>query len=139
MKSVMPMAFMTSNRLVSPKLRKALNIALWILQILLAALFLFHGWIMIFPPAELAALMNAQFAPWFRLFVGVAEALGALGLLLPGITRIGTWLTAWASAGLMIVAISATVLHTFRGETSSAITTAVLFVLLAVVTYLRRK
>jgi uncharacterized membrane protein YphA (DoxX/SURF4 family) len=139
MKSVMPMEFMTPNRAISPKSRKVLNIGLWILQILLAAMFLFHGWIMVFPPAELVAIMNAQIAPWFRLFVGIAESLGALGLLLPGITRIWPWLTSWAGAGLMIVAMSASILHTSRGEISSAITTAVMFVLLAFVTYMRRK
>lgn len=139
MKSVMPMEFITSNSAISPKSSKVVNIGLWALQILLAAMFLFHGWIMVFPPAELVALMNAQMAPWFRLFVGVTESLGALGLLLPGLTRIWPWLTAWAGAGLMIVAISAAVLHTSRGEISSAITTAVLFVLLALVTYMRRK
>lgn len=142
MKSVMPMAFMTPNSTSAPKSTKAvtpMGVGLWVLQSLLAAMFLFHGWIMVFPPPELVALMNAQMAPWFRLFVGVTESLGALGLLLPGITRIWPWLTAWAGAGLMIVAISATVLHASRGETSSAITTAVLFVLLALVTYMRRK
>ncbi|CAN5518163.1 hypothetical protein BH10CHL1_BH10CHL1_18870 [soil metagenome] len=68
----------------------------------------------------------------------MTESLGALGLLLPGITRIWPWLTSWAGVGLMIVALSASVLHTSRGEISSAITTAVLFVLLALVTYMRR-
>lgn len=116
-----------------------MNIALWILQVLLAAQFLFHGWIMVFPPADLVEIINAQFAPWFRLFVGIAESLGAIGLLLPGITRIWPWLTSWAGVGLMIVAISASGLHFSRGETSSAITTAVLFVLLAFVSYMRWK
>jgi uncharacterized membrane protein YphA (DoxX/SURF4 family) len=116
-----------------------MNIALWILQVLLAAQFLFHGWIMLFPPAELVEIMNAQMAPWFRLFVGIAESLGALGLLLPDLTRIWPWLTSWAGVGLMIVAISASGVHLSRGETSSAITTAVLFVLLAFVSYMRWK
>lgn len=116
-----------------------MNIVLWILQVLLAAQFLFHGWIMVFPPAELVEIMNAQFAPWFRLFVGITESLGALGLLLPGLTRIWPWLTPLAGVGLMIVAICASVLHFSRGETSSAITVLVLFVLLAFVSYMRWK
>lgn len=140
MKNTMATEFIAANRTLTSKSRNMgtpMNIGLWILQILLAAMFLFHGWIMIFPPAELVAIMNSQFAPWFRLFVGVTESLGALGLLLPGITRIWTWVTAWAGVGLMIVAISASVLHASRGETSSAITTAILFGLLAFVTYMR--
>lgn len=114
-----------------------MSIVLWILQVLLAAQFLFHGYIMVFPPASLAALINAQFATWFRLFVGIAESLGALGLLLPGMTRILPWLTPLAGVGLSIVAISASVLHFARGETSSAITTIVLFLLLVFVSYMR--
>ena len=116
-----------------------ISIILWVLHVLLAAQFLFHGWIMLFPPAELVDIINAQFAPWFRIFIGVSESLGALGLILPGITRIMPWLIPLAAVGLMIVAGSASILHLSRGETSSAITTAVLFVLLAFVAYMRWK
>ena len=116
-----------------------MNIALWILQVLLAAQFLFHGWIMLVPPAELVEIMNAQMAPWFRIFIGVTESLGAIGLILPGVTRILPWLTPLAAAGLMIVVGSASVLHLSRGEMGSAITTAVLFVLCAFVAYMRWK
>jgi hypothetical protein len=123
----------------SPTAKTVINGVLWLCQGLLAAMFLFHGWIMIFPPADLVAIMNEQMAPWFRLFVGVAESLGALGLILPGLTRILPGLIPWAGGGLMIVAISASVLHTSRGETGSAITTAVLFVLLGFVSYMRWK
>jgi putative oxidoreductase len=112
---------------------------IWILQGLLALVFLWHGWLMVAPPAELVAIMNAQMAPGFRLFIGTAELLAAAGLILPGLTRILPWLTPLAAAGLMIVTASATTFHTFRGETSSAVTTAVLFVLLAFVAYMRWK
>ncbi len=114
-----------------------MNIILWILQFLLAAQFLFHGYIMVFPPAALVDLMNEQMAPWFRLFVGITESLGAIGLFLPGLTKIMPWLTVWASVGLILVAGSASVLHFSRGETSSAIITLVIFVLLAFVAYMR--
>jgi len=116
-----------------------MNIVLWILQVLLAALFLFHGYIMVFPPAALIETMNQVYSTSFRLFVGISESLGAIGLLLPGITRILPRLTSWAGIGLMIVAASASVFHFSRGETSSAIITAVLFVLLAFVSYMRWK
>ena len=118
---------------------RALNIALWILQILLAAAYVAHGWLMVSPPAELVAMMNAQLGVGFRLFIGVAELLAAAGLILPGITRILPSLTALAAAGLMIVMGSATVLHVFRGENESAITAVVLFVLVTVVAYSRWK
>jgi putative oxidoreductase len=117
----------------------AVNVVLWILQVLLAGVFLAHGGFMVAPPADMVAMINAQLTPGFRIFVGVAEILAAIGLTLPGITRILPWLTSWAAAGLMIVMGSAVVFHLFRGETSSAITVAVLFVLLTVVAYTRWK
>jgi putative oxidoreductase len=117
----------------------ALSIALWVLQVLLAAVFLAHGWMMVAPPAELVELINAQLGVGLRLFIGVAELLAAAGLILPGITRILPGLTALAAAGLMIVMASATVLHIARGEISSAIMAAVLLVLVTVVAYMRWK
>ena len=116
-----------------------MNIALWILQVLLAALYLWHGWLFLAPPAELVEIMNAEFAPWFRIFLGVAELLAGVGLILPGVTRILPWLTPLAAAGLMIVMVSATVLHLSRGEIGSAISAAVLFGLVTFVAYMRWK
>ena len=117
----------------------ALNIALWVLQVLLAAVYVAHGWLLVSPPAELVALMNAQLGVGFRLFLGVAELLAAVGLILPGVTRILPFLTPLAAAGLMIVMSSATVLHLFRGEHGSAVSAAVLFVLVTIVAYARWK
>lgn len=116
-----------------------MNILLWILQILLAAAFAAHGWLFLSPPPDLLAVMNESLNPNFRLFLGVAEVLAAVGLILPGITRILPWLIALAAAGIMIVTISATVLHISRGEISSAVTTAVLFALATFVAYMRWK
>ena len=118
---------------------RALNIALWVLQVLLAAAYVAHGWMMVSPPAELVALMNAQLGVGFRLFLGVAELLAAVGLILPGVTRIRPVLTPLAAAGLMIVMSSATALHIFRGENGSAVSAAVLFVLVTIVAYTRWK
>jgi hypothetical protein len=87
----------------------------------------------------MVAMINAQLGVGLRLFIGVAEVLAAVGLILPGVTRILPWLTAAAAAGLMIVMGSATVLHVSRGESGSAITVVVLFVLVTVVAYMRWK
>jgi len=116
-----------------------MNIVLWILQVLLAVQFLFHGWIFVAPPAEMVEAMNAEFAPWLRIFIGVAELLAAAGLILPSLTRILPWLTPLAAAGLMIVMASATVFHLFRGEIGNAVYTAVLFLLVTFVAYMRWK
>lgn len=114
-----------------------MNIVLWLLQGLLAAQFAYHGWFFLAPPPQFVELLNAQFPLWFRLFLGVAEVLAAVGLILPGVTRVAPWLTPLAGLGIMIVTASASVLHVLRGETSSAIITAVLFVIAALVAYLR--
>jgi len=116
-----------------------MNVALWVLQGLLAAAFLAHGWLLLSPPANMVEQMNASISPAFRIFLGVAEVLAAIGLTLPGITRIRPRLVPLAAAGLMIVMVGATVLHLKRGEYSSAATTAVLLVALTFVAYMRWK
>lgn len=117
----------------------ALSVVLWILQVLLAAAFLAHGWMMVSPPAELLDMINAQLGVGLRLFIGVAELLAAAGLILPGITRIMPILTVAAAAGLMIVMVCATVLHVSRGEIESAVSTLILLALLTAVLFLRWK
>ncbi len=112
-----------------------MNITLWILQVLLAAAFAAHGWMLVSPPPDLLAIMNEQLGVGFRLFLGVAEIAGAAGLLLPAMTRKMPWLTPVAAACLAFVVASATVLHLFRGETGPAVTTAILFLLAALVAY----
>jgi hypothetical protein len=118
---------------------RVLNIALWMLQALLAVLFLWHGQFMAFPPADMVAMINANMGSGLRVFIGVAEILAAAGLILPGLTRILPALTALAAAGLMIVMSSATVFHLVRGETASAISAVVIFLLVSVVAYTRWK
>ena len=128
-----------TSKTVSPTRSRVLNIALWTLQALLAAAYVAHGWMMVSPPPELLALMNEQLGVGFRLFLGVAELLAAIGLILPSVTRILPFLTSLAAAGLMIVMSSATALHIFRGETGSAVSAAILFVLVTIVAYTRWK
>ena len=65
-----------------------MNIVLWILQVVLAVAFFAHGMLFLVPPAEIAEQMNASLPRWFQLFLGVAEVLAAIGLTLPGVTRI---------------------------------------------------
>jgi len=114
-----------------------MTIVLWVLQVLLALAFLAHGGLMLFPPPDIAAQMNAALPHWLQLFIGVAEVLAAVGLTLPGVLRIQPWLVAAAAAGLAIVTICATFFHASRGEMSSAATTLVLFVLTVFVAYMR--
>ena len=114
-----------------------MNILLWVLQVLLAIAFFAHGVMLLVPPAAIAAQLNASLPRWFQLFLGVAEILAAVGLTLPGFTRIQPWLVSWAAAGIMIVMISATVFHVARGEVSAAATTMVLLAMATFVAYMR--
>ena len=117
-----------------------MNVLLWVLQVLLAVAFLAHGLLFLFPPAAIAEQMNAALPQRaFQLFIGVAEVVAAVGLTLPGVTRVYPWLVPCAAAGVMIVMISATMFHIMRGEVSSAITTAVLLVIATCVAYMRWK
>jgi uncharacterized membrane protein YphA (DoxX/SURF4 family) len=114
-----------------------MNIALWILQVLLAIAFAAHGWLLLAPPPEIAAQMTAQLPRAFWVFLGIAEVLAAIGLTLPGMTRIMPWLVTAAAAGVVIVMISATIWHLARGEFSSAAITTVLLAMAAFTVYAR--
>ena len=111
-----------------------MRIVLWILQVLLAALFASHGWRYMTTPADVA---NAMIAPGLRTFIGVAELLAAIGLILPSATRILPWLTPLAAAGLMIVMAGAAFVNFSEGDTP--IRPVIIFVLVTFVAYMRWK
>jgi len=114
------------------------NVALWIIQGLLAALFLFSGVTKLILPIE---EMTRQIAlpGLFLRFIGVCEILGALGLILPGIFRVRTGLTPVAAAALVIIMIGATVVNLMAGQRVAALITLVVGLLLALVAYNRSK
>ncbi len=115
-----------------------MNIVVWVLQVLLAAAFAAHGWLFLAPPPEIAVQMNASLPRWFQLFLGIAEVLAAIGLILPGVTKILPWLVWWAAGGIMIVLASATVWHLVRGEISSGVITLAMLGLATFVAHQRR-
>jgi uncharacterized membrane protein YphA (DoxX/SURF4 family) len=90
------------------------NILLWIVQIMLALLFLFAGGMKLIVPADVlmqgAPPGSTQFSALFLKFIGVVEVLGGLGLILPGIFHRRPELTPLAAAGLVIVMIGAVVI-----------------------------
>ena len=114
-----------------------MNILLWVLQVLLALAFFAHGWLFLSPPAAMVEQINASLPRWFQLSLGAAEILAAVGLTLPGLTRIEPWLVSCAAAGIMIVMICATAYHLMRGEVSSAAITVVLLGIATFVAYMR--
>ncbi len=92
---------------------------LWIIQVLLALLFLFAGGTKLVLPIEVLTSMgspNQIPLPGLLVrFIGVCEVLGAIGLILPGLLRTRTGLTPLAAAGLVIIMIGATAL-TFAAD-----------------------
>ena len=78
---------------------------------------------------------DATLPRWFQLFLGIAEVLAAVGLTLPGLTRIAPFFVTWAAVGVMIVTASATVFHLSRSEWSSAVITLILLAMAAFVAY----
>ena len=112
-----------------------MNVALWIVQALLAALFLFAGSMKFIMPIEEMTKQMPSMPGWFLRFIGVVEILGGLGLILPGLLRIKPGLTPLAAAGLVIIMIGATVIGFMIGPASGALIPLIVGVLAAFVAY----
>ena len=111
-----------------------MNIALWIVQGLLAALFLFAGVMKLVLPLD-QMTGPVPLPGWFMRFLGVVEVLGGLGLILPGLLRIRTGLTSLAAAGLVIIMIGATVITAKGGDVVPALIPLAVGLLAAFVAY----
>jgi uncharacterized membrane protein YphA (DoxX/SURF4 family) len=109
-----------------------MNIVLWIVQALLALIFLMAGFMKASMPVSTLqknmAWVSAVPASFVR-FIGVAELLAAIGLILPAATHIASWLTVAAAVGLVVVMLSAAVFHASRREYSMIGVNAVLLLL----------
>ena len=119
------------------------NTALWIVQGVLAVMFLLAGVPKLVMSAEqMAAPGPIQLPVAFIRFIGVCEILGAIGMIVPGVTGIKPGLTPLGAAGLVIIMIGATVVNLVDGPAPAAALTVVLGLLAAFVVYgrgLRRK
>jgi putative oxidoreductase len=97
---------------------RGLGVALWIAQILLALVFGFSGSMKLITPID----ELAKNAAWIKdsafliRFIGTSEVAGALGMLLPSLSRIKPGLTSLAALGLFAIMILATGFHLLRGE-----------------------
>jgi uncharacterized membrane protein YphA (DoxX/SURF4 family) len=103
-----------------------MNIALWVLQILFAALFMLHAVLHLFPSRQLEEILAEQNIPVKRTIATWAEVAASLGLILPGAASIATWLTPLAALGLAAVMAGATAFHMSRKETFAAVAAAVI-------------
>ena len=120
-----------------------MNILLWIIQVLLAVLFLFAGITKLVLPAEVLNSMgspNAVKLPGlFLKFIGLCEVLGAFALVLPGVFRRRPELTPLATAGLVIIMIGAVIITVMGEGVGPAITPFIVLLLCAFVAYERWK
>jgi hypothetical protein len=108
---------------------------LWIVQALLALVFLFAGGVKLVTPLDvLYAQMPLPLPGIFIRFIGLCEVLGALGLLLPGITRVRPELTSLAARGLVLIMLGAA-MFTPPEELSLAAIPVVIGLLAAFVAY----
>lgn len=103
------------------KRSKAWHISLWIVQILLAGMFLMVGFMKTATPiGELSKTVPlAAEMPWLIRFIGISELAAGLGLLLPAALRILPRLTVLAAAALSLVMVLALLFHVMRGEYSA--------------------
>ena len=112
---------------------------LWTAQILVAVLFLFAGSMkFIMSPAQMQQ-GPMTFPMWFLYFIGACECLGALGLILPAVTRIRTGLVPLAAAGLTIIMIGATTVTIMSMGIAAAIFPAVVGVVTTWIAYGRAR
>lgn len=118
-----------------------MNVLLWILQVLLALLFLVAGVPkLVLPISTLtaAASPNAIVLPgWFIRFIGVCEVLGALGLILPGLLKTRQYLTPLAALGLAIIMAGAVVVSIMGDGVQLAVIPFVSLLLLLFIAYAR--
>ena len=116
-----------------------MNRTLWILQALLALLFLFAGGVKLVLPADQLVKQAPMFSAAFLRFIGSCEVLGAIGLILPVLLRIKPGLTPLAAAGLVIIMIGATVVTLMTGGIAMAIMPVVVGLLLVFIVYRHRR
>lgn len=113
---------------------KPLNISLWIVQSLLAAMFLMVGVMKSTQPVEQLGTM----LPWVKdvplalvRFIGIMEILAGAGLLLPSILKIKPVLTPIAASGIILIQVFAICFHISRGEAATALPMNVFLIALA--------
>jgi hypothetical protein len=107
---------------------------LWTLQVLLGLLFVWAGGMKLVMPLDKLA-GPVELPGWFLRFIGAAELLGGVGLILPGLLRIRTGLTPLAAAGLVIIMLGATGIGLATGDVAMALIPLVVGALAAFVAY----
>lgn len=118
--------------------KRSMNIVLWVVQALLAIMFLMAGGMKASQPLDkLAKNMGwvKQYPAAFTRFIGIAEVLGAIGLILPPLVHILPWLTIAAAVGLALAMLCAVIFHIMRKEYTGFVAPLVLLLLSLFVAY----
>ena len=115
-----------------------MNVALWIVQGLLAFAFIAAGAMKVFAYEKYKAMSEKKngrtsLSRGLITFIGMAEIAGSLGVVLPMATNIAPWLSAWAAIGLAIIMLLAIGFHVRRHE--SVAVPVILFLLAAFVVF----
>jgi uncharacterized membrane protein YphA (DoxX/SURF4 family) len=120
-----------------------MNTVAWVLQIVLAVLFLLHGLLFTVAYGPVARRVEARgrppssLPPALRQFIGVAELAAAFGLTVPPALHLFSWLAPLAAAGLVLVMVGAAIFHARKSEFPALAGTMVLGALAAVTLFLR--
>ncbi len=115
-----------------------MDIAIWVVQVLLALAFGMSGIMKLAQPAEkLATNMGwvKDFSPQTVKIIGLLELLAAIGLILPAVTGVLSWLTPLAALGLVALMIGAILTHLRRKEQQMMVVNAVLLLLAVFIVY----
>ena len=118
-----------------------MNIALWILQGFLAAIFLIAGAIKVIKSKDELKALGGEKMNWVDSIsaisvklIGTLEVLAAIGLILPQLTGILPWLVPLAAFGLVLTMIGAVMLHQRRGDGPKAIVQVIILLVMAAFT-----
>ena len=115
-----------------------MNIALWILQVVVGAFFVYHMTLLLRPnPERLRQGMKyvLEMPSGLRVFAGVADGLAGIALIFAGFIRQVDWLVPMAAAGLVLLMTGAIVFHLFRREYPNIVLNTVLLLLCAFIAY----
>jgi len=114
---------------------------LWVLQWVFGVIFIASGIIHLALPDGLPAQMEWMYdlGEGLHYITGLAEILGGLGLILPGLTKIRAELTPLAASGLAMLMVGAAIWHMPRGEIQNSVQNLVFAAVMAYVAYARWK
>jgi uncharacterized membrane protein YphA (DoxX/SURF4 family) len=140
MKNEMSIHLSSVNASESKQRKSAKSAVLWVVQTVLALLFLFAGVMKLVTPIELLlAQMAVPLPGLFVRFIGVVEVAGALGLIFPALLRVKPFLTPLAACGLALEMVGATTITVIGIGVAPALMPLVVGLLAASVAYGRRQ